>query len=340
MSDSELDAILAWGAGDESPADKENGHPVEDADEIVGDDTNTDNDLEEREYSRALLSARDLRKLKADIQENGYMSIENVRGVLQQNTIKESQEARGENCMVDPETLITIDMRINYCVFIAGDNAYTRDELLEHYPFEALHSTPESVFAQQEIGVFPPKKYALESTDEGGVEYLSRDVGDVEEFIMIEDLVGRAARKNYKMKRTPIKVVKTKIYLAKERWKDFQRIGKLARAVCQFVPALEGSFTDTVKALPGIFGVSLRRGEPLAIQDAEGARLDRENAALAALETKARALKLQEDDLRRREVELYTSLGLEPPARPERDYMAEAAAGVEVLPDPEDSIEI
>lgn len=358
LADDELDAIIAWGAGDgdDAPA-------VEFPDEappaggalVVAVASNGaiekshgdtafaaayDPEAEEREYSRALMSPGDLALVKADIDRHGFLTIEQVRELVKQNTVKETQEARGETYAIDPEMMMQIDTRTNFRIFITGDNVYTREELFDHFPFEAFRTAPEDVFVQQEVGVFPPKKWADpdKTAGEDAYEYVARDLGDDEEFIMIEDLVGRAARKNYKIKRAPVRIVKTKVFLGKDKWEDFMTMKRFVKSFKTFVPPLmlEGG-DSSARALAYLFGGQpARRGAPLAIQDEAGlaaaqqrrdrAAQAREQAALRALEAKAKALQEKEDELRRREEDLFRSLGLDPPARPARGFAAEASA--------------
>lgn len=292
---------------------------------------------EEKEYCRALMSPDDLERLKEEIARLGFLTIEMVRELISQNTVKESQEARGETYAIDPEMMMQIDTRTNFRIFIAGDNVYSREELLAHFPFREMCTSPEDVFVQQEIGVFPPRKWAMDDkSGEGlGYEFVARDVGDPEEFVMIEDLVGRAARKNYTARRAPVRVVKTKVYLGKERWEEFSLMKRFVQScktfIAPMIAASRNGNAGAAQALTYLFGAAANGG-PLALQDAEGARLDRERQALAALEAKARALQAKEDELRRREEDLFRSLGIDPPPRPPRDFMAEAAGGPEAAP--------
>ncbi len=206
-------------------------------------------EVEEVEYCRGLLEAEELAQLKADIARDGYLPIAGVRALIAQNTVKESQNARGENCLFDPELMMLLDVRIDYPVFIAGDNTYTREDLYAHYALEAFGQTPESLFTQQEIGVFPAKSSALDAATQR--EHVARDVGDPEEFVMVEDLVGRATRPGYGQVRAPLRVAKTKIFLAKDRWEDFSMMARFVRGFRDFIapqlmdaPGGEGPFRD------------------------------------------------------------------------------------------------
>jgi hypothetical protein len=186
-------------------------------------------EAERREFCRSLIPDVELTAIDEEIKRSGFMPIDQVRELIRVNMSKENMDTRGETYALDAETMIVIDARTNYKIFIAGDNVYTREELYTHFPFHDLKSDPENVFVQQEIGVFPPRKHAMNADD---FEYVARDLGDETiEFVMIEDMVGRAARKNYQAKRAPAKVVKTKIFLGKDKWDDFQMIHRLAKGV-------------------------------------------------------------------------------------------------------------
>lgn len=188
-----------------------------------------DAEVEKREFCRSLLPAAELSLIDEEIKKSGFMTIDQVRELIKSNSVKENMDARGETYAIDPEIMILVDARTNYKVFIAGDNVYTREELYTHFPFHDLKSEPEDVFVQQEIGVFPARKYAMDADE---FEYVARDFGDETiEFVMIEDMVGRAARKNYQPKRAPAKIVKTKIFLGKDKWEDFRLIHRFAKGV-------------------------------------------------------------------------------------------------------------
>jgi hypothetical protein len=248
---------------------------------------------ENKEYARSLLSEDDLREADEDIEANGYLPIETVRRIVDENTAKGSVEAGG----LDPEILWLVDARIDYKIFIAGDNLYTREELYDHFPFHEFNVQPEAIFVQQEIGVFPPRKHALMNE----LEYLVRDAGDESiDFVMLEDLVGAATRANYKRKRAPLRVVKTKIYVGKERWEDFallQRFARGAARVAMAQIAYGGASSPILSFLTGnAAGTAGGRGGPLLLAD------------LATLEAERRAREAEaarrEEELRRREEEL------------------------------------
>jgi hypothetical protein len=241
---------------------------------------------EDAEYARSLLSEQERAEVDAEIAKDGYLSIEEVRALITENTVKGSVEVGG----LDPEIMALVDARINYKIFVAGDNVYSREGLYDHFPFHEFNVQPEAIFVQQEIGIFPPRKHAL--ADE--LEYIARDAGDESvDFVMIEDLVGQAARKNYKNKRAPYRVVKTKIYIGKERWEDFslmQRFFRGAARVASAQLAYGGGVPSIFTMLTGPQGAS-----PLMIAD----------TATVEAERKAREEEIarREEELRRREEE-------------------------------------
>lgn len=161
------------------------------------------------------------------------LTIEEVRELIRRNTVQETMDARGETYIPDPDIMAMIDSRIDYPIFICdGNTVYTRGELLAHYPFEACKIEPESRFKQQEIGAFPAKKTAMGKQ----FEFAARDVPEKEEeFVMLEDIVGRATRANYTDKRLAHTIVRTKIFIGREAWENF----KLFHRVAQGMPSLQ-----------------------------------------------------------------------------------------------------
>jgi hypothetical protein len=196
-----------------------------------------DPELEEREYSRALLGPEELAELKATIAREGFMAIGRVRAMAAQNTVKESMDAAGATYALEPELLMQIDVRIDYPVFIEGDTVYTREELLASYPFEDLGTAPEDVFAQQVVGVFPPRRWE----DAGTYSFVARDLECEEPFEHTEDLVRRITRPEGAPQapvQGPLRVVKTKIFLGKEAWADFKSLHQTLRTFRRYLRPL------------------------------------------------------------------------------------------------------
>jgi hypothetical protein len=181
---------------------------------------------EDAGYARSLLSEDEKRRLDRDIETRGFTPIEDVRRVVAENCVKGSVAAGG----LDPEVLALLDTMINYKIFIADDTLYTREELHVHYPFHEFGVQPEDVFAQQELGVFELAAPARGAT----FEYVVRDAGDESiPFAPVADLLRARARE-------PDRVVKTKVYVGKERWQDFLLLQRVYRGAVRVAAAGSG----------------------------------------------------------------------------------------------------
>lgn len=260
---------------------------------------------ENNEYARSLLSEADRKSLDKDIDKKGWLSVDDVRSLILEHSVKGSIDSE---LGLDPEVLILIDQRTNMKLFLAGDNIYTREELYRHYPFQEFGVQPEAIFAAQEVGIFPPKKYALKED----LEYLARDAGDeTAEFIMLEDMVGAAARRDYVDRRAPLRIVKTKIYVGREHWRDFETMTRLARCMVRVSAAqiAYGGAGASGSPFAALLGRSTSAG-PLSITDAATAAADAaaREAALERREAELRdlmeAARLREEAARRREEEV------------------------------------
>lgn len=264
-----------------------------------------DAEVERREYCRALLPAAEITSIEEEIKKNGFKTIEWVRETIRDNTVKESMDARGETYAIDPEIMMVIDARTNYKVFIVGDNVYTREELYAHLPFHDLKAEPENVFVQQEIGVFPARKYAM---DDDEFEYVARDLGDdTIGFVMIEDMVGSVTRKNYKAKRAPVKIVKTKVFLGKEKWEDFCMIHRFAKGVVNISGGKPSPF------LAAMIGAAASQARPMLMDEAamkEQQRRTEENMKRREEEARIReeAAKRREEETRRVEQKIQNDV--------------------------------
>jgi hypothetical protein len=240
-----------------------------------------DVEAENRIGARALLSAEDRARADADIKEGGYWPIETVRTFVSENSAPGALRRGG----IEPELMIVIDSHINYKIFIADDNIYTREELYATYAFHELEIQPEAVFTAQEIGVFPPAKYAE------GLEYAVRDVGDERtEFATIEDLVGAATRKNYVKQREVLRIVSTKIYAGKDIWRDFLQAQTLFRSMIRLDAARAASGGAPRRSVFSLLtGAGAGRDAPLMIEDEGGA------TAEAARRQRADSLRAREE---------------------------------------------
>lgn len=253
---------------------------------------------ENAEFSRALLDEENRRAVDENIEQEGYMTIEQVRSLVAENAVKFSVEAGG----LDPEMMALVDARVDYKIFVAGDNLYTREELYNHFPFHEFGLQPEAIFVQQEIGVFPPRRPAYKADE---LEYVARDAGDESvEMIALDDLVAKETRNKHAAARQPLRVVKTKIYVGKEMWEDFAVLQRFFRGTTR-IAAAQIAYAGAVPssrlaALPAVGSRDAPQAArpPLALLDAETlARIDADTLARQA------ALAQREDDLRRREDE-------------------------------------
>jgi hypothetical protein len=83
------------------------------------------------------------------------------------------------------------------------------------------------VFSQQELGIFNTVR---------GNEYAARDIGDDSiEFTTASDLIRECTPS-----RMPHKIVKTKVFLGKERWDDFLLLQKVARGTNSLMRMISG----------------------------------------------------------------------------------------------------
>lgn len=248
---------------------------------------------ERREFVRSLLPPAELEEVEAEVGRRGFLTIEEVRGYA------ETSGAGG----LDAELIALLDTRVDYKLFVVGDNVYRREELYAAYPFAELGTQPEAVFSQQELCVFPAKATSLD----GGLEYLVRDAGDLDrEFVTAEDLVAAAVR-GAPARRPPLRTALTKVYLGKEDWKDFLQLCRVQRAAARAARARG--------VAPAALAAAFAPGGRPALEDAaegraaaaEAARAEAEAARARAEEARALAEKraaLLEEDLRRIEARL------------------------------------
>jgi hypothetical protein len=235
---------------------------------------------DEKEYCRSLLTESELAQAKAD----PFLTHQEVTNIINANMTK-TYNTEGI-FVIDPSLVVQIDQRVNHCIFILPDNrVHDREALLELYPFDEFQTSPEEVFAQQVVGVFPAPKSHIDKTTK---TYMMRDIGSKEEFVMLEDLVGRHARKNYKKRRPPEQVVKTKIFLARQGWDDFETMSKHVRALRNVL----GNALRKSKAAgqPGMLETLLRPGTGgLCIEDSAAIqnRLDKAEETVRRLEKDA-----------------------------------------------------
>lgn len=177
-----------------------------------------DLDRENKEFSRSLLSAKELAELDAELGQTGYMTVDQIRALVNANTSKMPDDTT----RIDPEMIAAIDQRINYKIYISGENIFTRDDLYNNYAFHEFGAQPETFFIQQELGMF---------VNADGVEYVARDIGDESvKFICTRDLIQQECRgKTSTPPKPPTSIVKTKIYIGRDDWAGFVSMQRMYR---------------------------------------------------------------------------------------------------------------
>ena len=158
-------------------------------------------------YARSMFSEKERRKIDAV----GILSIDRIRRLVADHTIAdEESDAAATATSIDPEMILRIDAHTNYKVFLAGDNIYTREELYDNFPFYELGVQPEAVFAPQEVGKF---------ANGTQIYYRARDAhGDG-------------------FSHGPAQVAKTKVYIGRQDWTDFEAVARLARSSVRIMSA-------------------------------------------------------------------------------------------------------
>jgi len=183
----------------------------------------------------SIMTVEQLKERDELIKDKGFVNIKELRKIIVANTSKES-------LVPDPEVMVNIDSIINYKVFIVDNTVYTREEMFDNYAFLELDAIPEDFFARQLIGVF-------EDTDVDGKTvkvFIAKDEDDESlEFVKIEDLlrneriktINEQLREEGKPEfpliepRIPSRVVKTKIFIAKETFKEFLQCQSLIKTM-------------------------------------------------------------------------------------------------------------
>ena len=167
-------------------------------------------DEENIHFTRQLLS-----KEKQDKVKNELLTIEDIKTLFSMN------ENRYNLDNIDPNLLIEIDSRINYNIYIVDDNIYSHDELCIAYPFQEFNILPSSIFIRQLIVLF--KNDSIEVINEGDQIITSTDTLNlVSQKIKTASEIIQAK-----------KIVNSKIFVGKEKWKDFLQMSGFFRGMIQ-----------------------------------------------------------------------------------------------------------
>jgi len=252
---------------------------------------------EDKNGSRSLYGEKTRKKLNNLNATDGFMSIDRVR---QELLGQGSNDVPIGTILADPSLMMLIDSRINYKIFVTDDNIYTREELYNHYMFLEMGVQPEAIFCQQEIGIFPPRKFALREDE---LEYQTRDVGDESvDFIMLEDLVGQETRKNYVHSRKAFKIATTKVFVGKELWQDFLHTESLYRGMTRITAARLAAGNDSqvplLSMLTGGAGTGASSTGPKLLTDQATLDAQREAFAKEMAERDAQ-MRVREEEQRR-----------------------------------------
>jgi hypothetical protein len=152
-----------------------------------------------------LLSNDDRQYILKDIQENGYSSINDIYAMVQKNAVLT------DFTLLDADLIVMIDLKINYPLFITESQLLTRGRLIEQYNLEKFKIEPEQLFNIQCIEVIDNDYFIFDKeTDE----------------------------------RHPAKLYNTKIYIGKEKWKDFMVAFRFMRSM-SFMTEMRLAITES-----------------------------------------------------------------------------------------------
>jgi hypothetical protein len=167
-------------------------------------------DEENANFTRQLLSEVENEHVK-----NNLLSIEEVREIIIENCNKETYDN------IDYELLIAIDSQINYNIYLISDNIYDYKGLCMAYPFHEFNILPESIFNRQIIVYFENSK--IEVMNEG------------DPIVSTHDLIKLSNKKisNVEEMSKVSKLIRSKIFVGGEKWKDFLQLHGFFRGMVQ-----------------------------------------------------------------------------------------------------------
>jgi hypothetical protein len=140
-----------------------------------------------------LLSDEDKLVLLNDIKKSGYYTIQDIIRYICHN------HTHDDFTSIDADLVISIDLHTNYKVFITEHDIYTREQIMDKYNVASVGLTdPEILFNPQQIEVI-----------------------DSDYFIFDQETTTR----------TPQKLLSTKVYIGKEKWKDYMVAFRFMRSM-------------------------------------------------------------------------------------------------------------
>lgn len=144
-----------------------------------------------------LLSDEDRKIVEDSIKNNGYYTIETIKDqILKVNNIY------SDYTHIDVDLIITIDLYINYPIFLTESGIYTKDTMMNTYYMKDFDTTPEVIFNRLYVIVVNDEYFLYDPEEE---------------------------------KKEVDKIYPTQIYIGKERWKDYMAIYRLRNAL-KFLP--------------------------------------------------------------------------------------------------------
>jgi len=151
----------------------------------------------------ALLSETDKTVLIETLTKNGYDTVKNLTSVIRNNSCPDI-----DYTSIDADLIITFDLHTDDKVFITETEIFTRDDIINKFNLSAFGLEPESIFNKQKIGVIDSDYYIIDEEDNTKAE----------------------------------KVYDTKIYIGKEKWKDFMIAFRFTRSL-RFISSVQ-TLTD------------------------------------------------------------------------------------------------
>lgn len=140
-----------------------------------------------------LLSEEDSNILLHDINENGYYTPQKIITYINNN------HKNNDYTTIDVDLIISIDLYTDYKIFITENDVYTKDQVMEKFKLSSFGlNSPEILFNNQQIEV-------------SGSDY----------FVFDQELNDKK----------PNKLLNTKIYIGKEKWKDFMIAFRFLRSM-------------------------------------------------------------------------------------------------------------
>lgn len=150
-----------------------------------------------------LLSKEDQDTLAQHINEYGYDTIKTLNDYMHKSINPDN-----DFTLIDVDTLITFDLRINYKIFITETEIFTREQIIEKFNLNSFKIEPELLFDHQKIEV----------------------IGD--DYFMVE---GNAEH-----------LYNTKVYIGKDKWKDFMITFRFMRSL-SFISESRLTITNSEK---------------------------------------------------------------------------------------------